>query len=179
MKLELLQLLAPDVPSNKQVNLPQMVTKCQVDLMWYCSWPLDASTWGCGWEGYIYPHIILTHRLTKCHTDLQLYHSWPFDACTGVGMGLSGGQQGCRKHQGALGVTYEKSRWYIAKCSWNSRWSIVDNRTWAQVNGTQVSSNLCHQMPLPGALRGHMGWGYIWQHISLTHRLMTCHADLQ
>ena len=35
----------------------------------------------------------------------------------------------------------------------NSRWSIADNRTWAQVNGTQVSTTLGHQMPL----WGHMG----------------------
>ena len=33
MELELLQLVAPDVPSNKQVKLTQMLTKCQVDLM--------------------------------------------------------------------------------------------------------------------------------------------------
>ena len=51
MELELLQLLAPDVPSNKEVNLTQMLTKCQVNLMYYCSCSLDASTWGCGWEG--------------------------------------------------------------------------------------------------------------------------------
>ena len=50
MELELLQLLEPHVPSNKQVNLMQMLTKCQVDLMQYCSWALDASTWGVGGE---------------------------------------------------------------------------------------------------------------------------------
>ena len=37
MELELPQLLASDVPSNKQVNLIQMLTKCQVHLMEYCS----------------------------------------------------------------------------------------------------------------------------------------------
>ena len=51
MELELPQLLAPDVPSNKQVNMTQMLTKCHVDLMKYCSWTLDASTLGCGWGG--------------------------------------------------------------------------------------------------------------------------------
>ena len=50
MELELPWLLVPDVPSNKQVNLTQMLTKCQVDLLYYCSWPLDASTWGVGGE---------------------------------------------------------------------------------------------------------------------------------
>ena len=33
MELELLQLLAPDLPLNKQVNLTQTLTKCQADLM--------------------------------------------------------------------------------------------------------------------------------------------------
>ena len=33
MELELPQLLASDVPLNKQVKLTQMLTKCQVDLM--------------------------------------------------------------------------------------------------------------------------------------------------
>ena len=51
MQLELLQLLTPDVPSHKHVNLTQMLTKCQLDLMQYCFWALDASTWGCGWGG--------------------------------------------------------------------------------------------------------------------------------
>ena len=31
----------------------------------------------------------------------------------------------------------------------NSRWSIADNRTLAQVNGTQVTTTLDQQMPLP------------------------------
>ena len=33
MELELLQLLAPEVHSHKQVNLTQMLTKCQLELM--------------------------------------------------------------------------------------------------------------------------------------------------
>ena len=33
MELELLLLLAPDLPLNKQVNLTQRLTKCQADLM--------------------------------------------------------------------------------------------------------------------------------------------------
>ena len=32
----------------------------------------------------------------------------------------------------------------------NSRWSITDNRTWAQVNGTQVHTTLGHEMPPSG-----------------------------
>ena len=32
----------------------------------------------------------------------------------------------------------------------NSRWSIADNRTLAQVKMTQVSTTLGHQMPLSG-----------------------------
>ena len=43
----------------------------------------------------------------------------------------------------------------------NSRWSIADNRTCVQVNGTQDSTTLGHQMPLPGdievAYRGDRG----------------------
>ena len=56
MELELPQLLAPDLPSNEQVNLTQMLTKCQVDLMQYCSWALDASTWRCGWGVHLTKH---------------------------------------------------------------------------------------------------------------------------
>ena len=44
MELELTWLLAPDLPSHKQVNLTQRLTKCQADLMYYHSWPLDACT---------------------------------------------------------------------------------------------------------------------------------------
>ena len=33
MELELPWLLAPDLPSNKQVNLTHRLTKCQADLM--------------------------------------------------------------------------------------------------------------------------------------------------
>ena len=42
--LELPWLLASDIPSHKQVNLTQMLTKCQVDVMWCNSWPPGAST---------------------------------------------------------------------------------------------------------------------------------------
>ena len=41
---------------DKQVNLPQRLTKCQADLMQYCSWSLDASTRGRGWEVYLTKH---------------------------------------------------------------------------------------------------------------------------
>ena len=73
--------------------------------------------------------------------------------------------RGYRWCQGGLGVTYEKWR----QC-------IADNRTWVQVNQTSVSTTLGHQIPLPGGIKEHvgvMGEGYIWQNISLTHRLMT------
>ena len=33
MELELLQLLAPELPLNKQVSLTQQLIKCQADLM--------------------------------------------------------------------------------------------------------------------------------------------------
>ena len=65
----------------------------------------------------------------------------------------------------------------------NSKQSITENRTWAQVNEAQVGTTLGHQMPLPGGIEGAYGVmgvaGYIWQNIILTHRLMTYYADLQ
>ena len=160
MELELLQLLAPDLPSHKQVNLTQRLTKCQSDLMYYCSWPLDVCTGGKGggigvwWMGeYIWPNISLTHSLIKCHADLQEYHSWALDACTGGGGVLLKTQDGLL--------------------------NTADNRTWAQVNGTQVSTTLGHQMPLSGeASRGHRGvrgtseqtsaWPTGWPNVMLT-----------
>ena len=56
MELELPQLLAPDLPMYKQVNLIQMLTKCEADLMLYCSWPLDVSFIGVGVGVYLTKH---------------------------------------------------------------------------------------------------------------------------
>ena len=57
--LELSWLLASDVPSHKQVNLTQMLTKCQVDVMYCKSWPPGVSprlSWGvCLMTGQPYP----------------------------------------------------------------------------------------------------------------------------
>ena len=56
----ILWLLAPDLPSHKQVNLNKRLTKCQACLMYYCSWPLDA--WGgvteevTGWQVHLTKH---------------------------------------------------------------------------------------------------------------------------
>ena len=56
-------LLAPDVPLYKQVNLTQMLTKCQADLMLYCSWPLDAC-----------PGVGVGTHMTKHQPDPQADH---------------------------------------------------------------------------------------------------------
>ena len=51
----------------------------------------------------------------------------------------------------------------------NSRWSIIDNRTWAQLNGTHISTTLGHQMPLPGGIGGHRGDGCGRVHLTKHH----------
>ena len=98
------------------------------------------------------------------------------------GVGASGANKGCRGIGGHWGLHMKNEDSLLQSTLENSRWSIADNRIWAQVNGTHVSTTLGHQMPLPWGIEGAcgvMGWGYIWQNISLTHRLMTCHADLR
>ena len=105
----------------------------QLDPSQYHSWPLDASTRGvselrstrpnlvplsatrCLYWGYIWPKV----RVTKCQADLMWYHSWPLDAST---------------------------RGYILP----------------QVNWTQLSTTLGHEMPLLGGVcltwvqKGHL-----------------------
>ena len=142
--------------------------------------------WGHRGGVYIWPNISLTHRLMKCHTDLQYYHSWSLDACTGgeSGVGCQGGWQGALSIRGHWCYIWKMKMFYcnILLKTRDGLLNTADNRTWAQVNGPQVSTTLSHQMPLPGVSRGHsevMGWGYIWQNISLNHRLTKCHTDLQ
>ena len=115
MEVELPWLLAPDVPSNKQVSLTQMLTKCHIDLMEYFSWPLDASTWGCGWKEGVH----LTKHQPDSQTDQMscwpavvpllttrcLYWGWGW-------VGASGANKGLRA-SGCIGVAYEKWRWSI------------------------------------------------------------------
>ena len=120
---------------------------------------------GIGGQGYIWPNISLTHRLTKCHAELQWYHSWPLDACIGgkggVRLGYQGGQCMHRGCQGASGVDIWTIKMVYCKVllkTQDSLLNIADNRTWAQVNWTQVSTTLGQQMPLPGDIEGHRGW---------------------
>ena len=87
-----------------------------------------------------------------CHSDLQYYHSWPLDACIGVGH-----QEANRGHRDVRGIGQihmKNADGLLQSTLENSRWSIADNRPWAQVNGTQVSTTLGHQMPPPGGIEG-------------------------
>ena len=119
-------------------------------------WPPDCSTrraltWhGVGKGVYLTKHqpdpqvddmscwpAVVPLLTTRC-----LYWEW---RC----QGLTWGQQGCRWH---WGVTHEKWRQSIANYCWKLQ-SIADNRTWGQINWTQVHTTLGHQMPLLG---GHL-----------------------
>ena len=156
-----------------KVSLIQRLTKLQVDLTWYCSWPLHASTGhmselrstgpnlvpllatrciyqGYIWtqinwiqlntalghqmplpgEGYIWPKVSLIQRLTKYQADLIQYHSWPLDAS----IGGSSEFRSTRPNLVLLLATRCSTGGYI----------------WAQVNWTQLSTVLGHQMPLLG-----------------------------
>ena len=103
-------------------------------------------------------HMLCWHAVIWLLTTRCMY--W------GGGIGLTGGVRGhwglhMKNYNSVFQSTLEKSKQYIAY-----------NRTRVQVNQTSVSTTLGHHMHLP--------WrGYIWQHITLTHRLITCHADLQ
>ena len=78
-----------------------------------------------------------------------------------LGVRVSGGWQGCRA-LGAWGVHMKNKDGLLKSTLENCRWSIADNSTWAQVNETQVSTTLGHQMPLPGGIEGIWGW-WVWQ----------------
>ena len=65
----------------------------------------------------------------------------------GVSGGLTGGQQGCRWHW-RLHMKNEDS--LLQSTVENYKRSIADNRTWGQINGTQLHTTLGHQMPLLG-----------------------------
>ena len=89
-----------------------------------------------------------TTLTTRC-----LYWGW---------VGHQGGQWGDGGWRGIRGLHMKSEDGLLQSTPENSRQSTADNRTWAQVNGTQVSTTCGHQMPPPGALRGHMGvmgWG--------------------
>ena len=109
---------------------------------------------------------VLTHRLMMCHADLQQFHSWSLDACTlhGASVGLQG-VLGC---QGVWGVTYQIQRWAIAKYSWNWRQSIADNSTWAEINWTEVSIILGHEIALLGV---HLSWVSLTVNVKVTLHL--------
>ena len=72
--------------------------------------------------------------------------------CTGGG-GVKGADSG------QLGIHMKNEDGLLESTLENSRQSIADNRTWVQVNGTQVSTTLGYQMPLPGGYWGGNGGG--------------------
>ena len=55
---------------------------------------------------------------------------------------------------GALGLHIKNEDGLLQSTLENSRLSIADDRTSAQVNGTYLSTTLGHQMPLPGDIEG-------------------------
>ena len=118
-------------------------------------------------------------HLTKHHPDPQAndMSCWPAVVPLLTTRCLYWGG-GVRGHWG-LHMKNEDSLWQWTHQ--NLRWSITDNRTWAQVSGTQVCTILIHQMPLPGSIEGHMGlmgwkgtsdkasaWPTGWWHVMLT-----------
>ena len=124
----------------------------QWDPSYYHSWPQDASTWGPlrGHRGDEGKGVHLTTDQPDPQADQM--SCWPAGVpllttrCLYWGWG----------HRGTLGV----SRGYIWKIKMvyckahlktqDGLLNTEDNRTWAQVNGSQVSTTLGHQMPLPG-----------------------------
>ena len=156
------------MPSSPDVVL-FLATRCLYRGMWGKGVHLtkhqpDPQTDQTSWWPAVVPH--LTTRCLHC----------------GWGWRVSGGWWGCRSIRGIGGLDMKNADGLLQSTLENSRWSIAVNRTWAQVNGTQVHTTLGHLMPLPGdiagAYGGDGGMGYIWQNISLTYRLMRCHPDL-
>ena len=145
----------------------------------YHSWPPDASIWGYGWGRGIsdqtsawptdWPNVMMTCSSTTLTTRC-LHWGWGCQRPT-WGVGGIRGQWGLdmKNADGLLQSTLE-----------NSRWPIADNRTWAQVNGTQVHTILGHQMSLPGDCGAYGGdgvghtseltsaWPTSWWHVMLT-----------
>ena len=60
---------------------------------------------------------------------------------------------------GILGLHMKNEDGVLQSTLENSRCSIADNSTWAQVNGNKVSTTLGHQIPLPWWHWGGDGWG--------------------
>ena len=112
-------------------------------------------------------------HLTKHHTDPQADHMlcWPAAVpllttrCLYWGLGVSI-REANRVCRGIGGLHMKNEDCLLQSTCENSRWSVADNRTWAQVNGTQVHTTLGHRMPLPR--------GYVWLEVSLTQRLTKC-----
>ena len=77
--------------------------------------------------------------------------------CLYWGGGVKGADRRHTGVRGHWGLHMKNEDGLLQSTLENSRWSIADNRTWAQVNGTQVHTTLGHQMPLPGR-----HWGGIW-----------------
>ena len=67
-------------------------------------------------------------------------------------VGYWGGWCGCRGHQGCQGLHLKMKTVYckvLLKIQ-DGLLNTEDNRTWSEVNGTQVITTIAHQMPLCG-----------------------------
>ena len=118
-------------------------------------------------------------HLTKHHPDPQADDllCWPAvvplltTRCLYWGWGGSGGVMGADR--GCWGL-HMKIKTVYCKVLVQTQESIADNRTWAQVNGTQVRTTLGHQMLLPA-----WHWGGIWRWWVWQVHLTKHHPDQQ
>ena len=164
-----------------------------MDLTFYCSWSLDASTGVHLTEGQPDPNA------DQCETDLMQYHSWPPDASAEGYIWLIWSHTLGKPLSLISLLNYRLTtitekinlHIYILSCSIfkNSyplnNITLTENPIWAQINWTPLSTGLGHQMPVWGVhlTEGHpdlqaeqmSSWpqmplweGYIWAHVNWT-----------
>ena len=138
--------------------VPLLATRClylgelRGHRRWWDGGTSDKTTaWPTGWW-----HIILPCGSTTLDHQMPVW---------GWGWGIKGAN-GCRGH---WGLHMKNEDGLLQSTLENSRESIADNRTWAQVNWTYVSTSLGHQMPLLGDMSyWRSAWPKGWPNVKLT-----------
>ena len=154
MELELLWVLAPDLPSNTHVNLTWSSITLGHKMSAQASTSDKMSTW--------------PKDLTKCQPDPKYYHTGPQDVCWQYMWPNVTLDQRCDRMS-----TWPEVVSHLA--TRNHCWGVcltkchTDPKIWQNVNLTQSNITLGHKMSLL--------WGYIWPKVNFTQILTKCQPD--
>ena len=127
---------------------------------------LQTIEYGFRWTRPQLVPLLATRCIFLGGTDPQAYDMscWPavqllITRCLYLTLGHQGAYRECWGVRGYWGLHMKYKDGLLQSPLENSRRSIGDNRTWAEINWTKVSTILGHQIALPGGR-------YIWTQVS-------------